>query len=404
MTDAGDALAPGTRLEEFEIEEVLGAGGFGVTYLARDLSPLAAWRAVKEYLPRDWGTRRGDGTIGPRTGANAEDYGWGLERFLEEARILSRFKHPNIVHVYQVFEARGTAYMVTEYVEGRTLSAEVKEEGPLSESRVREVLAALTDGLSAVHASGLLHRDIKPANVMVREDGTPVLIDFGAARQAMGRHSRSVTALLTPGYAPIEQYSARGNQGPWTDIYALGAVAYFGLGGGVPEDATERVPEDRLPSLSAAAPGRVSRELASAVDAALAVDRRDRPQSLLAAWSALLAGSVEHGEAGAVLVVALAGPWQGTGSDDEGDETPVVEDTATSPSGESDDEAAAQAERDTALASGTVFRDCPTCPELVVVPSGEFWMGSPASEEGRRGAATAGAGGTIRAGAVRGDV
>ena len=383
MTDAGDALAPGTRLEEFEIEEVLGAGGFGVTYLARDLSPLAAWRAVKEYMPRDWGTRRGDGTIGPRTGANAEDYGWGLERFLEEARILSRFKHPNIVHVYQVFEARGTAYMVTEYVEGRTLSAEVKKAGPLSESRVREVLAALTDGLSAVHASGLLHRDIKPANVMVREDGTPVLIDFGAARQAMGRHSRSVTALLTPGYAPIEQYSARGNQGPWTDIYALGAVAYFALGGGVPEDATERVPEDRLPSLSAAAPGRVSGELASAVDAALAVDRRDRPQSL-AAWSALLAGSVEHGErrsrragtgesrdresrrdrsregdstrrwwlagagatalAGAVLVAALAGPWQGTVSDDEGDETRVVEDTATSPSGEPEDGAVVEGE------------------------------------------------------------
>ena len=383
MTDAGDALAPGTRLEEFEIEEVLGAGGFGVTYLARDLSPLAAWRAVKEYLPRDWGTRRGDGTIGPRTGANAEDYGWGLERFLEEARILSRFKHPNIVHVYQVFEARGTAYMVTEYVEGRTLSAEVKEGGPLSEPRVREVLAALTDGLSAVHASGLLHRDIKPANVMVREDGTPVLIDFGAARQAMGRHSRSVTALLTPGYAPIEQYSARGNQGPWTDIYALGALAYFALGGGVPEDATERVPEDRLPSLSAAAPGRVSGELASAVDAALAVDRRDRPQSL-AAWSALLAESVERGDrrsrragagesrdresrrdrsqegdstrrwwlagagaaalAGAVLVAALAGPWQGTVSDDEGDETRVVEDTATSPSGEPEDGAVVEGE------------------------------------------------------------
>ena len=289
MTDAGDALAPGTRLEEFEIKELLGAGGFGVTYLARDLSPLDAWRAVKEYLPRDWGTRRGDGTVGPRTGANAEDYGWGLERFLEEARILARFKHPNIVHVYQVFEARGTAYMVTEYVEGRTLSAEVKEGGPFPESRVREVLAALTDGLSAVHASDLLHRDIKPENVMVRPDGTPVLIDFGAARQAMGRHSRSVTALLTPGYAPIEQYSARGNQGPWTDIYALGAVAYFALGCGVPEDATERVSQDRVPSLAAAVPGRVSRELSAAIDAALAVDRRDRPQSL-AEWAALLEG------------------------------------------------------------------------------------------------------------------
>ena len=235
MTDAGDALAAGTRLGEIEIERVLGAGGFGVTYLARDLG-LDTWRAVKEYLPRDWGTRRQDGTVGPRTGGDSEDYRWGLERFLDEARILARFDHRHLVRVHRVFEARGTAYMVTEYVEGRTLAAEVASAGPLSEGRVRELLLALTgvDGLSAVHAAGLLHRDIKPGNVMVRPDGTPVLIDFGAARQAMGRHSRSVTAVLTPGYAPIEQYSVRGHQGPWTDIYALGALAYWALGGGCP--------------------------------------------------------------------------------------------------------------------------------------------------------------------------
>ena len=287
MMDAGDGLAPGARLDEFKIERVLGSGGFGVTYLARDLS-LDTWRAVKEYLPRDWGTRRQDGTIGPRTGGDAEDYTWGLERFLDEARILARFDHRHLVRVHRVFEARGTSYMVTEYVEGRTLAAEVEAEGPLPEARVREVLLALTDGLSAVHAAGLLHRDIKPGNVMVRPDGTPVLIDFGAAaRHAMGRHSRSVTAVLTPGYAPLEQYSARGNQGPWTDIYALGAVGYWAVGGGVPEDATERVWRDALLPLAEVAPGRVSPELASAVDAALAVNLEDRPQSL-EAWRALL--------------------------------------------------------------------------------------------------------------------
>ena len=286
MTDAGDALAPGTRLDEFEIERVLGAGGFGVTYLARDLS-LDTWRAVKEYLPRDWGTRRGDGTIGPRTAGDTEDYRWGLERFLEEARILARFDHPHLVRVYRVFEAYGTAYLVTEYVEGRTLTAEVDAEGPLSEARVRDMLAALTDGLSVVHAAGLLHRDIKPGNVIVRPDGTPVLIDFGAARQAIGRHSRSVTAVLTPGYAPIEQYSARGNQGPWTDIYALGAVAYWALGGEVPEDATERVRNDRLRPLTEVARRRVSARLAKAIDAALAVTEGDRPQSL-EEWRELL--------------------------------------------------------------------------------------------------------------------
>ena len=312
-----------------------------------------AWRAVKEYLPRDWGTRRPDGTIGPRTGGDAEDYRWGLERFLDEARILARFDHRHLVRVYRVFEARGTAYMVTEYVEGRTLAAELEAAGPLPESRVREVLFALTDGLSAVHAAGLLHRDIKPGNVMVRPDGTPALIDFGAARQAMGRHSRSVTAVLTPGYAPIEQYSARGHQGPWTDIYALGALAYWALGGGVPEDATERVRNDRLRPLAEVAPATVSAELTAAVDAALAVNEEDRPQSLAEWWAVLDGPAAERpaalrpeagvvgsetaaahsgrgsatrwwlavaaaGLAGAALVVALTAPWRGTVSDDEG--------------------------------------------------------------------------------------
>ena len=312
MTDAGDGLAAGTRLGELEIERVLGAGGFGVTYLARDLS-LDTWRAVKEYLPRDWGTRRQDGTIGPRTGQDTDDYQWGLERFLEEARILARFDHRHLVRVHRVFEARGTAYMVTEYVEGRTLAAEAAEAGPLPEARVREVLDALTDGLAEVHAAGLLHRDIKPGNVMVRPDGTVVLIDFGAARQAMGRHSRSVTAVLTPGYAPIEQYSARGHQGPWTDIYALGALAYWALSGEVPEDATERVRVDRLSPVAEAARGRVSARLAAAVDAALAVNEADRPQSL-DEWRALLEGgaaaqpaSVRTGASGRRSAVRVAG-------------------------------------------------------------------------------------------------
>ena len=289
MTDTGDTLAPGTRLDELEIERVLGAGGFGVTYLARDVS-LDAWRAVKEYLPRDWGTRLGDGTIGPRTGADAEDYQWGLTRFLDEARILAKFDHPHLVRVYRVFEAQGTAYMVTEYVEGQTLSAALQASGPWSEGQVRELLEVLTDGLAVVHVAGLLHRDIKPGNVMVRGDGTPVLIDFGSARQAMGRQSRSVTAVLTPGYAPIEQYSPRGHQGPWTDIYALGALAYEALSGQVPEDATERVRADRLRPVDAVAPQGVSAELSAAVAAALAVDEGDRPQSL-GAWRAQLAGT-----------------------------------------------------------------------------------------------------------------
>ena len=289
MADAGDVLSPGTRLEEFEIERCLNAGGFGVTYLALDLS-LDVRRVVKEYLPREWGARRQDGTVGPRTGRDEEDYQWGLERFLQEGRILARFQDLHIVQVCQVIEAWGTAYMVMEYVEGRTLRAEVKATGLLSEARIRHLLEELTDGLATVHAErGMLHRDIKPDNVIVRPDGRPVLIDFGAARQAMGVHSQTVTGVLTPRYAPIEQYPPGRNQGPWTDIYSLGALAYWAVTGQEPDVSTERVQEDRLPPLSSAAAGRVSGELAAAVDAALRVYPQDRPQNLNA-WRALFEG------------------------------------------------------------------------------------------------------------------
>ena len=201
----GDALAPGTRLEQFVIERFLGLGGLGVTYLARDES-LGVWRALKEYLPDVWGVRRADGTVGPRVEAYAEDYSWGLDQFLREARILARLESRHIRHVvrvYQVFPAFGTAYMAIEYVDGRTLEAEVESEGPLSEERVRGLLGALTEGLSAVHAEGILHRDITPRNVMIRDDGTPVLIDFGAARQATGDRSGGCPSVSDAGVRAV---------------------------------------------------------------------------------------------------------------------------------------------------------------------------------------------------------
>ena len=294
MSATDDVLAPGTRLDGLEIERVLGAGGFGVTYLARDLG-LDAWRAVKEYLPQSWGARRRDGTVGPRTGSDAEDYRWGLERFLDEARMLARFKHPHIVQVHRVFEAGGTAYMVMEYVEGRTLASLPDAEGPLEESRVRDVLDALTDGLSSVHAAGLLHRDISPDNVMLRPDGTPVLIDFGAARHGLGEHSGALSSVLKPGYAPLEQYPPGRGQGPWTDIYGLGALAYWALSGARPTAATERTRRDPLRPLSEAAARDVSSGLSSAVAAALSVYPEDRPQSL-DEWRTLLHGGTGPGK------------------------------------------------------------------------------------------------------------
>ena len=261
-----------------------------MTYLARDVS-LDAWRAVKEYLPRGCGIRRRDGIVGPRSEADAEDYQWGRAQFLEEARRLALFDHRYIVRVYRVFEARGTAYLVMEYVNGRSLKAEIEIGGVLSDAVVRTILLAITESLAAVHNAGLLHRDIKPDNVMLRPDGTPVLIDFGAARQMM-RKSRSLRAVVSDGYAPIEQYSEHPEkQGPWTDIYALGAVAYVALTGQVPAKAPDRLRADPLPPVGDAASRPVDAGLAAAVDASLAVDEPARPQSI-AQWREMLLGAV----------------------------------------------------------------------------------------------------------------
>ena len=279
-----DVLPPGTRIEEFEVERALQSGGFGVTYLARDRS-LERRVAIKEYLPREWGGRRADGAVGPRSSSHAKDYRWGLTRFLDEARTLARLDHPRIVRVYRVIEAWGTAYMVMEYVEGRDLEAALQAEGPWPEARVRELLEALLPGVALVHAAGLIHRDVKPANVMLRADGTPVLIDFGAARYATGVHSHTLTSVLTPGYAPHEQYQTKGKQGPWTDVYALGAVAYRALSGRAPVEAAERVRADPLAPVSEAAAGGVSESFGAAVTSALAVWPEDRPQDVTA-WRA----------------------------------------------------------------------------------------------------------------------
>ena len=282
---AGYALTPGTQRQEFVIERVLGAGGFALTYLARDES-LDAWRAVKEYLPREWAVRR-EGAVRPRTERDAENYRWGLDRFLKEARILAQFEHHrDIVSVYRVFEGLGTAYLVMEYVDGRSLKDVIASAGVLPDDAVRALLLSLTHGLAEVHGAGLLHRDIKPDNVMLRPNGMPVLIDFGSARQVT-RGSRPLTEILTPGYAPIEQYSERGHQGPWSDIYALGAVAYVALSGKLPDTAPDRVRGDRLPPVTDAARRRVHAGLAAAVDAALAVDEGDRPQTVIE-WRAML--------------------------------------------------------------------------------------------------------------------
>ena len=197
-----------------------------------------------------------------------------------------------IIKVYRFFEAHGTAYIVMEYAEGETLSAYLERKGTLSETELKGILYPLLDGLEVVHGADFLHRDIKPGNIVLRgADGSPVLLDFGAARQAIGAKSRSVTSIVTPGYAPIEQYSSRGRQGAWTDIYALGGVCYRALTGQVPEDATDRIRQDPLTPVAERCRGQASRGFLLAIDMALSVDEGDRPQSV-EAWREMLGADV----------------------------------------------------------------------------------------------------------------
>ena len=275
-----NALPQGHRLQEYELVRVLGFGGFGMTYLSFDHN-LDKAVAIKEYLPSDIATRTGDNSVVPQASQFRGDFEWGLERFLDEARALARFDHRHIIKVHRFFEAHGTAYIVMEYAEGETLSAFLERKGTLKESELIAILYPILDGLEVVHGADFLHRDIKPGNIIIRdEDNSPVLLDFGSARQAVGVRSRSVTSIITPGYAPIEQYSSRGNQGPWSDIYALGGVCYRALTGEVPEDATERMRDDPLIPVSERCAGQASAEFLSAIDWALAVDEGDRPQGI----------------------------------------------------------------------------------------------------------------------------
>jgi serine/threonine protein kinase len=277
-----NALPAGTMLLEYRLEGVLGAGGFGITYLGED-THLRKRVAIKEYLPTDLAIRALDGSVVPVATEHEHDYKWGLERFIQEARTLARFSHPHIVRVNRYFEAHGTGYMVMDYEHGESLNQRLRRADAPDEPALRAILMPLLDGLEAVHAAGFLHRDIKPSNIFLRESGGPVLLDFGAARAAVGGATRSMTAVLTPGYAPLEQYASDARQGPWSDLYALAGVLYRAIIGESPPDAVSRLKEDRVPQRLAGATTRMSTPLVRALEWALAVDEKRRPQSV-AEW------------------------------------------------------------------------------------------------------------------------
>ena len=240
-------LRPGTELSNRYIVGIaLGQGGFGITYIGYD-KILSNKVAIKEYYPADIAGRDSvNGTVTAYT-QNTADYMRGKERFLEEARTLAKFSdHPCIVGVKDCFDANGTAYMVMEFLEGVSLKEYLKRKGgKLGVSESISMLTPVMDALRAVHKIGIIHRDISPDNIFVTTDARVRLIDFGAARQSIGGQ-KSLSIMLKPGYAPEEQYRTRGNQGPWTDVYALTATLYRMLTGSVPPDSLERVMEDTL--------------------------------------------------------------------------------------------------------------------------------------------------------------
>ena len=279
MAEAANSLPQGYALHEYRIEAVLGAGGFGLTYLATDAN-LNLKVAVKEYLPSDFASRGEDSTVQPRSEDTTESFQWGLQRFMEEAKTLASFRHPNIVRVMRFFEANRTGYMVMEFVEGKPLSDWIAARRPLPQAALVAMAAPLLDGLEVIHKAGYLHRDIKPANIFMRDEGSPVLIDFGSARHLTGGN-QELTAVVSPGYAPLEQYHAQGRQGPWSDLYAFGGVMYWMVTGHKPVEAAARVRTDILPPAVQAGDAKVyTRDFLDAVDWALRPNEDERPQSV----------------------------------------------------------------------------------------------------------------------------
>jgi len=286
------ALPADFTLHEYRIDKVIGHGGFGITYRAWD-AQLEQWVAIKEYLPNELAVREGVSTVYAKSSTDEEAFDWGLQRFILEARTLAQFKHPNIVRVLRFFEAHRTAYMVMEYHDGESLSALLKR-GALEEARMLEIVLPIMEGLQEVHDTGFLHRDIKPANILIRkEDGQPILLDFGAARFAIGQKSTSLTSIVTPGYAPFEQYDSKSEQGPWTDIYALGAVMYYAISGKAPNEVVGRLKRDDMPRAVELGNGKYQREILRAIDWALALDEDARPQTIQEWREAMLAPPLE---------------------------------------------------------------------------------------------------------------
>ena len=282
-------LPPGHLVAEFRIERVLGQGGFGIVYLAFD-TRLERLVALKEFMPRSLAQRRGNGCVEPLSERHRKTFELGLRSFIREARSVAQFKNPALVEVYRFWEALGTAYMVMPFYEGQTLQQRLEGlTAPPPEPWLRELLERVLKGLDVVHQLGWLHRDIAPDNILLLPGDQPLLLDFGSAKQDIGHATQALAGLLKPGFAPFEQYgdSASLKQGPWTDLYALGAMLYYAISGKVPVASVERVNHDAMPSALVLGRRRYSAALLQFIDHCLAVWPEQRPRNVTAALELL---------------------------------------------------------------------------------------------------------------------
>jgi len=304
------ALPTGSQLDHYQLQGILGRGGFGITYSAWDLQ-LQKPVAIKELFPDSMAMRQADCVVVPTSPELEETWHWALERFLDEARILASFSHPAIVGVHRLIEENGTVYMVMDHIDGESYESLLVRTGPArSPADLMAVLSPILDGLSEIHAKGLLHRDIKPENILINSRGQAVLIDFGSARWAIGEE-REVTTIITSGYSPLEQYQTKGRMGPWTDIYAMGGVMCRGITGSKPPSAPDRVGTDSFAWLTYRNPNGFPQGFLRCIDWALRPEAADRPQTVADFQSALshnLAEKPAHPRSPSRPVVLMPAP------------------------------------------------------------------------------------------------
>jgi serine/threonine protein kinase len=284
---ANDALPNGHYLQDYRIARKIGGGGFSLVYLAYD--PQDQPVAIKEYLPLTLVRRGEDYSVQPNSEENRTTFRYGLKCFFEEGRSLARIVHPNVVRVVNFFRAHDTVYMVMRYERGKTLQEYLQgARGPVKESFIRRVFAQLLNGLREVHTLKLLHLDIKPSNIYIRLDGTPVLIDFGAARATLTHDANRLQPMYTPGFAAPEQYHQADLLGPWTDIYSVGASMYACLSGSPPQPADARLSNDKMTPAARGWHDQYSPALLELIDACLKLDYMARPQSVFTLQRSLM--------------------------------------------------------------------------------------------------------------------